>query len=833
MKNRRSYTRTKSQSGTFGGETVTFPVTTLSDPQGRVTRCHNFRPDPSGQGLRGVGSPVEVFPETLPGAVFVPGGEFHHTDGKISLLLCRDTELIVVKGDEKVSLGRYYSKASCAVAMDDGWIVMTGDKALRFRFSEGTWSEGSPAGDMPPMMFERMDGNVFSTTTARLDTNDFYNTRSGSLSMADSESVGDILSDTYLHIASLAMAARQFIQPVVARYRLRGPRGETLYTSAPVLVAPENGPQMTYTDLPAEGDSLNRFGPATVTVKGFTLGLRLTRTPSEAWRALVRNVEILVSPQLHPLMPGGKTHGSIRETNGGKYCLRAWMPGVVPSRRPGEFGGWMRDRVEGVLSHLEDVMKVVASAPFPGAGNNQIHVSPFDPDLYGPKDEINRLRRILSESVREEDCYGTVLRSLSAPHTFTAGAAARNGDTVMWGCLRGHSFPGYPLGELTSSVRLATGGATPCAVTVAMADGSLEVRESVMHGLHPEGISPLLAYPGGEARSMTILTPTVRATFPLTPARGGEWSFYLDPDCAKVALAEGTADGFAVPVSKPGVREWPDVVVMADAGSPLVPKSISYPGVSAVTALEAVPVAGSSPEMSRVKFYAFGTGGTALVTANSGREIASAAVLDRRGVTGPEATTALTGGVAVIAGGSPMILSGSRMRELYPGLRAKALGWNAPSGELWLFDTGQGPGTATVFVMDSCSLFTRTVERTLSTVSPASGLKMLTATGRLLDGGTEKDANVRAVHVSRIPFNRAPASHARLSVGLSGNVPSADIVLTPDNGSGADSHTPLLGVSLSGVLTHPFVPAFRTIHTHYLTLEVSALTGKPSQLTLR
>lgn len=812
--------------------TVSFPAEGISAGGDTVTRCHNLRPLPEG-GLEGVGRPAELLSDRLPGALFVPGGVFTHPDGVVSTLLVRDFQLIVCKGAETGLLGTIASQPLTAVATGEGWTVMTAEGAVGVAWRDGVWGilPGPATDGLPSMMFERLDGTTFFADTGRYTATGQYDSRSEVLETADAEALASRMSRAYLNVADQAAASRQFIQPVMARYRLRSRSGDVVYTSPPVMVSPEGGLQLTEVDIPMSGEGFRQFGPVRVSARGFTLGLRLARGISDAWREALASVEILVSPQFHPLVAAAPCTGRPVASADNTMVMHTLLPGVSRWRRPGERGGMMHDRVNAVLASLDESMRVVASSPLPSEGSDGcLHLNPYRPGLTSASGEMLVMNRLVARRV-EHPAPRDVVRSLiMPPHSFVASASARNGDAVLWGGITSRPFDGYPLEQLCVSASVVPGGATPAAAVVDMSGGARMVRESVFHSLRPVAVSPLLVYPSAEAGKLTLLTPGVQAEFPLSPAAGGKWSFYLDPALAPVALGQGTADGFAVPVARPRPCGWPELVVLADVAAPLSALDVAFSDVGAVKAVAPVARAGSSLDMSRVKFYAFGPGGISMVVCRPGT-IGAALLIDRRGVEAAMAVTETPAGVVALAGGEPVLLAGNRVRPVRERLSGEMAGWNAPRGELWLLRAHSLE--ATVVNPSKGYAYTRSVERIVSLLSTPSGLRMLSASGAVLDASAETGSNDRFVHCSRIPVSFHPGSRRMVRLGLSGTVVAGEASLVTDCGTPDEDAAPLATFSLEGTFVHPCLLAVRAIHCHYMSLRVEGIAPSPSKLMLK
>lgn len=234
--------------------------------------------------------------------------------------------------------------------------------------------------------------------------------------------------------------------------------------------------------------------------------------------------------------------------------------------------------------------------------------------------------------------------------------------------------------------------------------------------------------------------------------------------------------------------------------------------------------------MSRVKFYAFGPGGISMVVCRPGA-IGAALLIDRRGVEAAMAVTETPAGVVALAGGEPVLLAGNRVRPVRERLSGEMAGWNAPRGELWLLRANSLE--ATVVNPSKGYAYTRSVERIVSLLSTPSGLRLLSASGAVLDASAETGSNDRFVHCSRIPVSFHPGSRRMVRLGLSGTVVAGEASLVTDCGTPDEDAAPLATFSLDGTFVHPCLLAVRAIHCHYMSLRVEGIALSPSKLMLK
>lgn len=814
---------------------LVFPCSTLDASLG-VDVCHNLRYNPLTAGLEAVGIPGE-FSYMLSGeGEFVEGGVFHHADGEVSHLIARGRELLVAKGRSRSSLGELGGEPLTAIPLSDGFVVMTTAGPRRLRYASGVWAETPLADDYPHLMLEaRAAGSVsINVDTALSGT---YDRRSTALDYSDSVTAGREAAYIYRWLANRAMTSRRFIQPVMASYRLIGMNGEVLYSSCPRLLTPDAGVQLTSMRFNLTGEYLNRISDTRISAETYSIGVRMTQAPTEVWRATVRSVEILVSPQLHPLAEGTNACqcplGEF-DAAGSRGVLTVHLPGVSTALKPCEPGGWLHTKVLGVLSRMEISMRCAATLTPAEAGTEGCTVPATDPALERCEEEMDRLDTIFASPLPAKGPAAEMKRRLSAPHHMCARTGSRDGDIVMWGDLTATLFEGYSVAEMTVAARQLSEGAVPTASSVTTGRGKCrQVKALTMRRLEPEALSPLIVYPDGEASELTVTTPDATLKFPLKPSPCGAWSYWLNPDGLPVEIHKGTQDAFAVPAALPQILEWEDAVAVAHVDAPLMPLAVAQSGTGGVRALAPGRRAGSSMELTRTRFHAFGPSGIASVTVGSDRTRLTSTVIDNRGVECAAAVASTSSGVAAVAAGVPVIVSGNRVTTLCKGFRATRLGWNAPRGELWIFGvdgytSGDTDDMAVVLDMATGRFHTRSVGHVISMASIPSGLRMITAGGRMLDAGTETGAeDVDVEYCVRIPSDGSPGEWRDLSVGITGEIRSGSLALRGDCGMRDDGSPAIVALGITGPLYHPVVHRLMHPHVHFLTLVIKAKTGKP------
>lgn len=801
--------------------TLTFPLTTLADTE-NVAVCTNLRPDPH-WGLVAVGTPRLV--ASLPGAVPVSGGEFTLADGTHIIIVLHAGALKSVSSDGTVAViataVELTDTPTCILPVDGGIIVMfASSRPCRYACSRSAsgsqplgWTRTQLFPKLPPLMFVRNDMSLIGVSIPGFTLDSTYSSTSQSLTDEDGAKVDKIMRDAYIRLSDKALSRGWCIQPVFARYRLIGNHDEVLYVSAPVLVSPDQGLQATRLQLTLTGQGLRQVSDARLTATAFAPVLTYTADPDAAWKTLVREVEIEVTPQLHPysaVLPGSSSRISYSTAG---LEMRVTLSGVNPDVTFGAPGTVTSAQVTAILDHTDR--------------------SFMERDADSTLRELSLLDRILRNNDGGNTPENDFETCISAPHAFTASAVARSGDTIAWGGINAIPFDGYALHEMGIKCVSANDTAVPTAAAVAMRDGSSVVRAVASEKYRVTALSPLIVYPSPDAVSVELLTDRYGTTLPLTPTPCRRFSYYLDPSLKPIEFDEDRY-AFSVPSASPALRAYPSAVITADAGSPLKPKALSVGDGAAVHSLCAAPRRSNALTAPTSLFYAFSASGISAVSlSDTGRRL-NRTLLDRRSVTSPRCVTPLADGVAVLADGALVTITGtsSRPATLLQACDAATIGWSDRYGEIWCLPRVSGE-PITVISPDGKVRYTREGLDIAALSSEGSRMYLFTAAGDILDSADEEDLPVAVRHVASLRHTYAANTEIDARVGLFGEDISGAIAFTVSDG--------VFGPDATAIQHYPVGPGnFETsvrvrmqlTESTRLHREVAVTTPYPSTLKL-
>ena len=792
--------------------TIPVNLTTTLAGNTPAQQCHNLRPTPSGA-LTAVGLPATI--ASLPGAVGVEGGVYTLPDGSTCVTVYHEGALKQLVNGAITTLAEMDTPPRCVLPSEAGSLITIPATGLPLIATPATDGRVAPVvTPLPPLSLRCMAMGTVSASIAPVTLKGSYSSTSRTLTDTDRSTLDKAMREAYLRLSDRALLHGRHIQPVLACYRLIGDGGTVIHTSSPVLVGPDSGLQAIRTTLTLSGDGMRSMTATPLTATEFNVGYSFTSEPDDAWRSAVRAVEILVSPQLHPLstlLPGTCSFSSASATS---LTMDHLLPGVNPLADPAADGQYLRSCITSILDNADTAM-----LPSPRTWTDTLA-------------EISALRSIATLPVSSPSASSLMGVRLSAPHGFSASAVARSGDMVAWGDLRAVPFDGYPLPELSTVTTPAT-SPTPTAVLTTMLDGSSVVSQAVMRTLAPSTLSPLVLYPSPDACSATLIAGNRAVTLPLTPTPCGRWSCYISPTLRPVTFTD-TLPGFVVPSATPPVHHYPSAIAVTRASAPLSPLAFTTIGDSGrVTALLPALRHSSSFTVPTARFYVAGTGGISSMTLNDRLTRINLNLLHPRPV---ESVTAIPGGIAFISGGRLLTLSGSRapvelarLREIIGGNSEWALGWDNSHGELWCIprvapDDAPAGTTAVIATPDGSALYTHSCPAVVSVLSAGPRLILVDSSGNIIAPGQERSGPVSVRHVSVIPSAFRPGAEAILNIPVYGREVSGTVRLLASHAvhSGNPPRLAVMGLSINGgAINHPLVQRVRLPHSHALILDIS------------
>lgn len=607
---------------------------------------------------------------------------------------------------------------SVAVAHTGGFIVMTADGPLYADLdAAGLWSLADRrAAAIPPGISLRAVGcGTLSADTAALTVKDVDLSRtSPGIGSQGCRAISRMLADAYGALSALAADAGLWIQPVIARCHLTGAGGERLCSSAPVVLSAPGGWQCVSQLSVAcvkNGDALD-LPHMRLEAGTYKIALDIdTESASRLVASGVRAIEVCVTPQFHPLDASAPLPVRLQRVSTSAPLLTVALPGATDG-----FNSRNRLRAE----QLRRVMAALASAErtercveYPFAAGSTVfgRSMPLDADT-----EAGRLQSVMALplSYRALSFADSLKQAIMPPCSFTAGAVAVSGDTVVWADITPLPAPVTMGGNMFGS----RGDASFQGVAVVtMRSGSR--RFLTFSGSEcPQSWAPGVFYPDAQAVAVEVYVTdtqsgtTLRGSLSLEALPDGSGAVNISPDLSCVAFEQWSGpipDGLDDDSGAAADARRPGAVVACRLAEPLLPLAITECSPSPVVTLTPALRSQSSWDFSRCHLYAFSAAGIYAVSVNAARSAVSASLIDPRGVVRPDAVCRTPQGVMALSGGTLIRVTASKSDDMASPRPFSALAWHHAmrrlvladsSGNLWLHYPDSGGWSALTAPVD-------------------------------------------------------------------------------------------------------------------------------------
>ncbi|MDE6557037.1 MAG: hypothetical protein K2K55_08765 [Duncaniella sp.] len=746
-------------------------------------------------------------------------------------------------------------------AVPGGIIVSQREASPRSFFfdpSSGRFHRTDSLISRPPFTLVAEVKEVLTATAAPFDLANAYTSADRSLRPADLLIASQQFYKLYTDIANRAAASSLHIQPVLACYRLLSASRQVLFTSASVLLSAAEHPQAISTF----GGTLIPGRPASVedlslSAKAFAVRLVSNGFPDSDYED-VAEVEILLSPQIHPIGQYPDCHSSIVNT-GSSIQLLLGIPGLLTAA---DISRQMTMRLRLLLCRRGMMaMRTVTTTRFSQATG----VYAFDSMTPTCSSQISALSGVMKEidsylsRLSSDPAFALTQRqmlSLSDPHSFGAECVAVSGDTLLWGGLRALPFRGYTaldlaVGLTDSSAPSGYGG------RVSLTGAPSKESSVSMTSRKVARISPLLTYPDGSATQITLIGPDGGLTYSLRPAADGSCAFFLlsavsiDSSALTEEIPEAVVSGESTdPVS------YSSSVALASIDQPLSIKGLLPVSTGPVVAVAPAPRSRGGLEFGRNSFYVFGPGGVDLVRISSGRKSISAISVCRTPVLSQAHVSASDTEVAFLSETLLIRLNSSHVPSLLcAGIEADRLGFDPAKKEYWCSRDarstlgGSPPASAprdgdlSQIIGDPCRVtcvpadggppWRRTDVNIAELLSTPGALLFAGPDGQLFNASAETHGsqNFRFSRDMRLP-PKCRTGLIRVDTGIVGKGLSGTILFS--SSPSEDFADPLFAWAgtLNGDIAHSPVPVFPLRHAHHLRLTVAASTTDSSSVRI-
>lgn len=702
------------------------------------------------------------------------------------------------------------------------------DRLLALSLSSG--SEGTldalPA-PLSPLSLTAVDAPAIHYLTPVIELKGVYTSRASIISRADCSLVTSALAEAYRQLDVIAAGQGVYLQPMLGRYRLIDSNGAELYLSAPVILGPGCG--INFMEAVTAGMTLSGtqgsysgVAPMRVGATPYKVVLRLDCDPDdEIATALLRaasRVEVLLSPQLHPL-DSEAVSGCMMRHDSTSATMLAYMPGVSvgTTLQP----NLLAPQVVSMLARLDKALDIEATMGLGGDTFNEgsVVVPRVSCRLVDEEqariDAIGRMATDATGSVS-----GAQLLTLaSAPHSFAGKHVAVSGGTVLWGDITTRLFSGYSPCEMAREVAEVAGGSK---VQVVM-PGGVYVNRSVTKS--PARLSPLVCYPHPSALTMRIQAGQPDGTFryisfPLTTVAGCRYAFRLNPTLKPVDLSEeGSVHASAVlfPDETKTTRSFPGGIICADILSPMRPKSAANVSSSAIKGLVPVLRDVGGWNFSHTRFYMLNTSGVMSVSVGGDYSLGSPTLLHHGS---PSGKWVMAGGNFIAVVDNALIsLSGAKPRVVIPS-GVTDVGYSGLQQEVWV----KAGGSVMVYDTALSRYYTRDLNDAHDFVTLGDNLYFARAGGRYYDATAEVQGSMAVYWCGRV--EASPGCRLTgLRAMMQGVSVRGQLAVSADGGAGHPHSLPVMSLNIDGSVNYPVAARVAAPGRPYLNVVFNAFVS--------
>lgn len=675
-------------------------------------------------------------------------------------------------------------RITCAAAVPEGCVtVMTEGKGpVVLRETDGGWElEGNTLTEGPMITAESM-----ANLSEPLNLTEFapgYTSGGQGLSARHREMASGAMESAYRRMNARARACGGWLQPVMARARMRDGRGRTLYLSQPVIVGQPACVATTAT-ISFDGD---KSAVETASLSAQPYRLRVS-CPGGIPEGATLSVE--VSPQLHPFDPAGCSETRLTRLDTTHGTLEITLPGV---KLDGDGCGAVRRAVAAVLMNGDTLFETIGEMRTGDTSELLESVRSVSVDA-----EIKQIAGA-GCGERRQGPAGTEF-----PHRFCARKCGVSGDKVVWGDISPIRYEGPGLIEIA-----ARNLAVPCSGSVAVTfndrdgdgDHYTTVRTFAHRAFMPSGFSPLIVYPDGRATSIRIAVDRQWVKLPLTPTPDGRFAYYLAEGLEIVTLTQ-SATAAVVPAENRPAEKCEGGIIVASVSDPFVATGSTVILEGRVSGVTEAVRSRSTWDFGRHHFYLLTTSGIFSLAVGSGLSGLSVARISPLG--SESGAAAVTGkGVMAIAGGRLVKVSGSAVESAadVDCQGVEMLAYDSARDELWL----AGGGEAARVIDGQGRLWDRSVVPMW--LYGSGGRVWLTdIAGTLRVTGCDEPEEEPSGLVKILWEGRMPTGGSRprgivwhLAAGAFGGI----LGLSGDGGTGSAGAEPLLTLRVNGQLNSP------------------------------
>ena len=769
----------------------------------RALRCVNLRPSDSGDFLVPALPPV---PEAVP-VGWRPLTTLS-ISGATRMLVANGTSIGLVSRGTVPNPIALDGTPLCVTPTVDGVIVMTRRRPYRFHIDANSRLKLARHEIGLAPVLETYDAGTVPVAFRSTPLSHTY-TSGEELSRADRSAI--IASARNFYREATRRISVHW-HPVLAYTRGVDSAGNEVFSTDPVLLSHPSGKKFNPLLVL---DSTDNSTVDELTVDVPTWGLRLVAPDVQDYiDAGVANVEVYVSPLIHSVdIDAEPTVERPRRASVHSFCSVALAPSVFA---PASAGG-SPSAIASLFASAKDVCDYVNCIPTSSAASGVYPA--FAASLNDPSRELARLLAVIKKPVERASYVDAML---AAPHVFSASSVATSSGSFVWAGLEVERFTGW---DPRSYAAAYADSAWHACVEVEFADGTTVVKATEDSSRAPIALSPLLSYPAPDAVAMTFTVAVegrgvASRRFPLSPDPTGRRSVFIDPSMEPVALTE-QLEAYVIPAVADPVRiNFSETVAVGSVGAPLRLTASCRLTSGTVNAIAPMHFGQSSWDYGRTRFYVFTSRGIHMLSCDSSRKALSLSLIDNRIVNGSWAITDTEEGLAAIASGDVVLITGSNARTIARIPSARGLTWVHDDHELWCL-TPEGVEVV-AFCHDYCKY---TLPLVFESQNVSAGCLIDQATKVVYRAGHGASAaDVDVEWEGELPFHALLHGRLRVSALMSGTFSPMALSVSRLL-DGRMPPTPDFTTSISGALRSPLIASPRLPPAHAVAV---SLRGKAS-----
>ncbi len=606
--------------------------------------------------------------------------EYTHTDGSRSVFIVNNRDVTVSRGGVDTLLGTLPSDFRCAAVTPRSVLFMTdaGPWYVTYNEASASFSALGVKPEFPAVVIEAADAGEYHVIApaSRLDRP--VERWPGTFCATDSRRITYALYSAHNRAAVKASSVGCFTAPMLLWYRIIDVSGNTLHRSSPVMVTHPEGyrPSQATIRLASGDGGYTHILAGQVSVKAFSITMRIAAVPDPLWARKAAAVELYASPALAAIDAEADAVFDFGDADGSYGTVTAALPlKYTPALT-----------ALPVIDRLDTACRCIARINNPFTGGLPIMPQAARKFSFIHPDAAIDLGAVLR---KDPGMYPPLKTATEVPHSFAARTSLVTGDMLVWGDITPvRALPQSPIVGAVKSIPVMAWTAVT-RVTLRHDDGT-EETVSALHsgsGYAPLQLGPLIAYPHPAAVKMEVGVSYGDGTHryiavPLSPSPCRRMACRLSDNCSPVALE--LCEEPLAPVLSGHPPRLAGTILAASPSSPVVIDSAAEITCGRITAVTPAAKSSSAWDFARRHLYVFSVDGIHALSVNASRTLSSAHIIDRRGVDDGRKVTVTPDGVYAAAFGDTLLrIAASKADTVMSRCAARRLVYRPDLQELW------------------------------------------------------------------------------------------------------------------------------------------------------